>query len=165
MASWSGVYRVCSCANIFLVLVQRSLDDTNESTVIMLGSNSRDPPQHLSMNSFNMCFQVCPTCSNIFALQVWAIETKERQSVFHHLPSFEQDGQLRVLVNEILFIKVFVRLIWRCREYSIWLVRLESQFVSKPDRKHDRLYVGAELTLQNVQSNFLYNARSRSAQM
>jgi len=73
-----------------------------------------------------MCPQVCPTCSNIFALQVWAIIAKEWQSIFHHLPSFEQDGQLRVLVNELLLIKVFVQLICRCREYSIWLVSLKS---------------------------------------
>lgn len=74
-----------------------------------------------------MCFQVWPTCSNIFALQVWAIITKEWQSVFHHLPSFKQDSQLGVFVNELLLIKVFVQLIWRFCEYRIWLVRLESR--------------------------------------
>jgi len=73
-----------------------------------------------------MCLQVCPTCSNILALQVWAIITKALHGVFHHLPSFEQDSQLRVFVNELILVKVFVQLIWRCREYSIWLVRLES---------------------------------------
>ena len=126
IASWSGVYKVCSCANIFLVLVQRSLYGTNYSIVVALEINSRDIPQHSSVNSPNVCLQICPTCSNIFALQVWAIVTKEWQSVLHHLQSFEQNGQLRVLVNDLLLVKVFVELIWRCREYSIGLVRLES---------------------------------------
>lgn len=74
-----------------------------------------------------MCLQVWPTCSNIFALQVWAIITKEWQSVFHHLPSFKQDSQLRVFVNELLLIKGVVQPIWRFREYSIWLVCLENR--------------------------------------
>ena len=136
MASRSGVYKVCSCVNIFLVLVQRSLYDTkNESISAGLKLSSQDLPQHPSVKSPNMCLQVCPTCSNIFALQVWAIVTKAWQSIFHHLLRFEQDDQLRVLVNEVFLIKVFVQLIWRCREYSIWLGSLE-QFVSKPDRRY-----------------------------
>ena len=55
-----------------------------------------------------MCLQIRPARSNILALQVWAIKTKEEQSVFHYLPGFKQDSQLRVFVNEILFIELFI---------------------------------------------------------
>lgn len=59
MASRSGVYKVCSCVNIFLVLVQRSLHEAKNESIsagrAILKLNSQDLPQHPSVKSPNMC--------------------------------------------------------------------------------------------------------------